>query len=238
MARSDEIETRGEDSPPDHRKTIDRLTEAARERYRTAEDQALHVLRSAIEIGLFQPGEWLRQDQLASLIGTSRMPVRAALRQLDSEGLVTLEPHRGAMVRVVLEDEIRDLYELRIIVESFAIRRVAHGASEDDIRRLDDIAERIDGASTDAERGALTDDFYRRLYGLGNSGRVVALVMQLRSEVNRHGSTAPYGKDTHRELLDALALDDADLAAAWLAAHLRRLAMWAMAERSHDGSPS
>jgi DNA-binding GntR family transcriptional regulator len=228
----------GEELPSELRTAIDRLVKAAGERYRTAEDQALHVLRSAIEIGLFQPGEWLRQDQLASLIGTSRMPVRAALRQLDSEGLVILEPHRGAMVRVVLEDEIRDLYELRIIVESFAIRRVAHGASEDDLRGLSDLAGRIDGASSDEERTALMDEFYRRLYGFGNSGRVVALVMQLRSEVNRHASTAPYGKDTHRELLDALALDDADLAAAWLAAHLRRLAMWAMAERSHDGSPS
>jgi DNA-binding GntR family transcriptional regulator len=53
---------------------------------------------------------------------------------------------------------------------------------------------------------------------------VVALVMQLRSEVNRHGSTTPYRRETHRELLDALSMDDPDLAAAWLAAHLRRLA--------------
>lgn len=210
------------------------LVEAAGERYRTAEDRALFVLRTAIDRGLFPPGERLPQDKLGSLLGLSRMPIRAALRQLESEGFVTHEPHRGAVVRAVPESEIQDLYEIRILVESFALKRVAMRAQAEDIRRLDDLAARIDSASTDEERGALMDEFYRGLYQTGNTARIVALVMQLRSEVNRHGASTPYRKETHRELLDALSMDDPDLAAAWLAAHLRKLARRAVGEWEGD----
>lgn len=200
------------------------LVEAAEKRFRTAEDRALYVIRTAIDRGLFGPGERLPQDRLASLIGSSRMPVRAALRQLESEGFVTLEPHRGAVVRAVTESEIRDLYELRILVESFALRRVALRADETHLRGLDDLAGRIDRARTGVEKASLMDEFYRRLYQIGNPARIVALVMQLRSEVNRYGATTGDRRETHRELLDALGMDDPDLAVAWMAAHLRKLA--------------
>lgn len=206
------------------RRAILPLVQAAEERFRTAEDRALYVLRTAIDRGLFGPGERLPQDRLASLIGSSRMPVRAALRQLESEGFVTLEPHRGAVVRTVGESEIRDLYELRIAVESFALRRVALRAGPADLRGLDDLATRIDSAGTASDRATLMDEFYRRLYRIGNPVRIVALVMQLRSEVNRYGARMPSRSETHRELLDALRMEDPDLAAAWLAAHLRKLA--------------
>lgn len=214
------------------RQAIQPLVESAEERYRTAEDRAFYVLRAAIDRGLFRPGERLPQDRLAALIGSSRMPVRSALRQLESEGFVSLEPHRGAVVRSVTESEIRDLYEIRILVESFALKRVAMRAEDEDLRRLDDIAKTIDSAVSDEERASLMDEFYRRLYQTGNTARIVALVMQLRSEVNRHGASTPYRKETHRELLDALSMDDPDLAAAWLAAHLRKLARRAVGESS------
>lgn len=212
------------------REEIAGLVAMADQTHRTAEDRALEVLRTAIDRGLFRTGERLPQDRLAALLGSSRMPVRAALRQLESEGYVTLEPHRGAAVRTITESEIRDLYEIRILVESFALRRAAMGADAADMESLHALAERIDAAEEDADRIGLMDEFYRRLYQTGNTPRVVALVMQLRSEVNRHPSVTGYRKETHRELLDALSMDDPDLSAAWLAAHLRRLARRAAEE--------
>lgn len=214
------------------------LVEAAEERFRTAEDRALFVIRTAIDRGMFGPGERLPQDRLASLIGSSRMPVRSALRQLESEGFVTLEPHRGAVVRSVGESEIRDLYELRIVVESFALKRVAVRAGPEELRSLDDLAARIDSAETLSDRATLMDEFYRRLYTIGNPARIVALVMQLRSEVNRYGTKRTSGTEPHRELLDALSMDDPDLAAAWLAAHLRRLARRATGLDDEPEAPS
>lgn len=209
------------------------LVEAAEQRYQTAEDRALYVLRNAIVQGIFHPGERLPQDYLASLLGTSRMPVRSALRQLEAEGFVTLEPHRGAVVRVVSASEIQDLYEIRILVESFALRRVAMQASPDDLRNLEALADGIDAAA-DEERAALMNEFYRRLYQTGNTARVVALVMQLRSEVTRSSVGTSDHTATHRELLEALSVEDPDLAAAWLASHLRKLARQAGAEASAE----
>lgn len=209
------------------------LIAAAEQRYQTAEARALDVLRTAIERCLFQPGERLPQDHLASLLGLSRMPVRSALRQLEAEGFVNLEPHRGAVVRVVTPSEIQDLYEIRILVESFALRRVAMQASSEDLRSLEALAERIDAAAGE-KRAALMNEFYRRLYQTGNSARVVALVMQLRSEVNRSSTGTSDHTATHRELLDALGVEDPDLAAAWLASHLRKLARQAASTSSPE----
>ena len=211
------------------------LVEAAEQRYQTAEDRAMDIIRTAIERGLFRPGERLPQDHLASLLGLSRMPVRSALRQLEAEGFATLEPHRGAVVRVVTPSEIQDLYEIRILVESFALRRVALHASSDDLLSLEALANRIDAAANE-ERGALMSEFYRRLYQTGNSARVVALVMQLRSEVTRSATGASDHTAAHRELLEALSVEDPDLAAAWLASHLRKLARQAASTASaHSG---
>lgn len=218
------------------REAIAALVAVADETHRTAEDRALDVLRTAIDQGLFRPGERLPQDRLASLLGSSRMPVRAALRQLESEGYVTLEPHRGAVVRTLTESEIRDLFEIRILVESFALKRVAMGAEAADLKNLQALAERIDSAGEDQERIGLMDEFYRRLYRSGNTPRIVALVMQLRSEVNRYSPAPGYRKETHRELLDALSMEDPDLAAAWLAAHLRKLAKRAVRHGLAEGA--
>jgi DNA-binding GntR family transcriptional regulator len=205
------------------------IVDATAPMFSTAEDRIGHVLRMAIDRGVFHTGERLQQDRLAALLGVSRTPIRAALRQLESEGYVTLEPHRGAQVRTVSESELQDLYEIRILVESFALRRVAHTAAEGELNALSTLAAEIDSTPVGEERTAQMNDFYRTLYTLGNSAPVVELIMQLRAEVTRHGSLASHRHEPHRELLEALAMGDPDLAAAWLAAHLRTLARQASA---------
>jgi DNA-binding GntR family transcriptional regulator len=129
-----------------------------------------------------------------------------------------------------------DLYEIRILVESFALKRVALRADSADLRRLGDLAEKIDSAPGRDERASRMDEFYRKLYETGNTPRVVSLVMQLRSEVNRYATTASQGAETHRDLLDALSMDDPDLAAAWLTAHFRRRANASV--RRQPGNPA
>ncbi|HLR70008.1 MAG TPA: GntR family transcriptional regulator, partial [Pseudogracilibacillus sp.] len=66
------------------------------------------VLRRAILKGDFKPGQRLVQTELAELIGVSRMPIREALRTLEIEGLVTLEPHKGAVVRTINKKDIEE----------------------------------------------------------------------------------------------------------------------------------
>src|SRR5438874_13166497 len=80
------------------------------------------ALRRAIILGELQPGLHLEEPALAEKFGVSRIPVREALTRLAHEGLVRLEPRRGAFVGGVTSDDVHDLFELRRLVEIYAIR--------------------------------------------------------------------------------------------------------------------
>ncbi len=80
------------------------------------------ALRAAISSGELAPGLQLRQDELAARFGTSRIPVREALRQLEAEGFVTFLPNRGAVVSDLSIDEVIELLEIRIALECHALR--------------------------------------------------------------------------------------------------------------------
>lgn len=94
------------------------LEELGRER---APEQVTNRLREAIVSGLLQPGDRLMQEELAERLGVSRMPVREALRRLEAEGLVVLQPYRGALVANLSSTELQELYELRIALETLAL---------------------------------------------------------------------------------------------------------------------
>ena len=95
------------------------IEELGRER---APEQVTSRLREAIVSGLLQPGDRLMQEELAERLGVSRMPVREALRRLEAEGLVVLQPYRGALVANLSSTELQELYELRIALETLALR--------------------------------------------------------------------------------------------------------------------
>ena len=192
----------------------------ARQRYRTAEDMVTGVLREAIVTGVFSPGERLPQDQLADLLMVSRMPIRAALRQLDSEGLVVNIPHRGAKVRELSSTELRELYELRVVVECFALRRSVVAAGPTDLLELGELAESCENAEEGEEWIQQRCAFYRGLYTIGNGGRVVDTIMALRAEVSRYLLRKRFCPGWHRELLEILAKGDAEEAAGFLRDHL------------------
>ena len=68
----------------------------------------IDTLRSAIVAGDFKPGSVLRQEELAKTFSSSRMPIREALRTLAAEGLILLQPNRGAVVAPIHADELRE----------------------------------------------------------------------------------------------------------------------------------
>lgn len=92
----------------------------------------LEAMREAILNGTYSEGDQLRQDAIASELGVSRIPVREALRQLESEGLVTFTPHHGAVVSTFSVAEIRELFELRALLETDLIRRATPRLSDAD----------------------------------------------------------------------------------------------------------
>src|SRR5919204_6551984 len=113
-------------------------TEAVRRR-RTTPGMVADVLRDAIMRGVLKGGQPLRQDELAAQFGLSRIPVREALRQLEGEGLVTVNPHRGAVVSTLSSDELQEVCEIRSALETMALRLAIPHLDEEALARAEAI---------------------------------------------------------------------------------------------------
>ena len=93
-------------------------------------------LRTAILDGELQPGEWLRQQQIADALGVSQMPVREALKALAADGVVEYVPYRGARVVGFSPDDVADLYSQRSFLEGRAARAAAHSITPEELAQL------------------------------------------------------------------------------------------------------
>jgi DNA-binding GntR family transcriptional regulator len=185
------------------------------------------VLREAILRGLLKGGDQLRQDEVATQLGVSRIPVREGLRQLEAEGLVKFLPRRGVLVSSLSADEVQEIYDMRIPLECTALRLALPHVTDADVRRAEDLLGAID-QETDIERwGQLNDEFHAGLYGPANRPRLLALIKNLRANVGRYLRIyisllhhKPRSQKEHREILDAVKRRDTVAALAALERHL------------------
>lgn len=104
---------------------------------RTLADNAVSVLHEAILNGEFAPGERLRIEDLASRLDMSPMPIREALRELDSRGIVKHTPHRGAKVADLTVDDLRETTQVRLALESLAVSLAAAEFTAEDAAQAD-----------------------------------------------------------------------------------------------------
>ena len=107
----------------------------------TAQDRAAATLRTAILDGELRPGRRVNQEAWAERAGVSLIPLREALRALAGEGLVTYRPRRGYAVTELDLDELEEVYRLRRLLESDALRRGVGRATDADLRALEDAAD-------------------------------------------------------------------------------------------------
>lgn len=210
----------------DGRLQLQELIEEMRERSMTAQDLVLDTVRGAILNGIIAPGARLRQEEMADLFGTSRIPVREALRALEYEGLVTSEPHRGFAVTPLDADDIEEVYELRILLESHAVRLAIPMMTDEDLVDLEDLFQAMQSAPTPDEQLAARERFYMRLYSITARPRLVGLIARLRQEVARalRWSTIQHSGATHGAFYDAVKIGDTERAVAQLSGHYRRVA--------------
>ncbi len=116
------------------------------------------VLREAITTGHLPPGKRLTETSLAEQMGTSRAPVREALRQLEQEGLVVSYPYRGTEVLGVSQEEIDNvLVPVRVALERFAFRKAMPRLSEADYTHLNSLIAGMRTAAAAADAGLLAD---------------------------------------------------------------------------------
>src|SRR5205823_3991089 len=111
---------------------------------RNAGVAATELIREAIVDGRLEPGQRLKEEELARELGISRTPVREALLMLQAENLVVATPNRGATVRVHDAGDLDDLYQLRALLEGHATRRATPRISDEEIESLRESCERFD----------------------------------------------------------------------------------------------
>lgn len=206
---------------------MQRIIAAAREQNVTAQELVLDAVREAILSGVLPPGARLRQEELAEMFGTSRIPVREALRALEYEGLVTSEPHRGFTVTSLDADDVEEVYDLRILLEGHAVRLAVPLITDEDLEELERLYEQMTNAATPDEQLATRERFYVRLYSVTGRPRLVGLIVRLRQEVARalRWPTLQHAPSVHEHFFEAVRTGDAERAVAQLTSHYRRVAL-------------
>ena len=191
----------------------------------------VNELRNLILGGEFSRGEWIRQEEIAERFQLSRIPVREALRTLEAEGLVIIQPRRGARVASVDRSELEQIYALRIAVEPLAISQSIPQLTEAQILVLEELAARME-ASTEIEEFLATDrEFHLASYQGAQYPLIVQLVerfwnttqhyrrryAQVRSE-----RSFQHAYSDHRLLIQAIRDGNGDVAAAIVKRHIER----------------
>ncbi|GCE44358.1 transcriptional regulator, GntR family [Rhodococcus wratislaviensis] len=208
-------------------------------------EQVIAALRDAILDFRLRPGQRLVERELIEQLGVSRTTVREALRELTSEGLVTVVPQRGAMVSAPSVAEAADLYEVRAALESITVARFVERATPSQVIRLDAAVEHF--AEVTAAGGeirdilAAKDEFYAVLIEGAASASLKQLIegIQARVRVLRATSLAAAGRSDNavaelRAVVLAIKDGDAARAAGLCAAHVRTAAVTALAALEAD----
>jgi len=207
--------------------TIDKLLNKEIKRYKTTPDLIVEALRKAILRGEYKAGQNLRQEELADRFGVSRIPVREAMRQLEAEGLITIYPNRGAIVTELSALEAQELYEIRLALETTALRLAIPKITPEELRRAEEILTRTDRETETNNLGELNWEFHAALYLPAGRPRLFGMIHNLHLSVDRYMrfeyTALDYlGKSQieHRSLLAACSEKEIEKAIALLTQHI------------------
>ncbi|MGH9429189.1 MAG: GntR family transcriptional regulator [Terriglobia bacterium] len=143
-------------------------------------------LRRAILDGTFKLNEKLNQSELAQKLNVSRIPTREALRTLEAEGLVKFHPHRGAVVATISQEEIKEVYEIRILLEVRAALGAMKRINPEQLRHVKSLQQQM-VRTTDLDQWVLLNDrFHLGIYEASGWTRLQGVIQMLRN------LTAPY----------------------------------------------
>jgi DNA-binding GntR family transcriptional regulator len=204
-------------------------------------------LRHAILEGVLRPGERLRAEALAERFGSSRTPIREAFHRLEAEGLVEVQPRRGAVVRAFSAADLLDLYEVRAVLEPYAAARAATHIGRPALDRLAELCELAEarGAASEAaidDQIAWNEEFHRLVLAGAASPRLEAAMRGV-AGIPRSFRTVFWASDAqrehslfcHREIVTALDRRRPELAEAVMRVHVyggREFLAQVMRERS------
>lgn len=204
--------------------------------HRTLAEHAFAALHEGILSGELAAGQRLRIDELAAALRVSHLPIREAIRQLESRGLVQHTPHRGARVTDLSLEDLQQLYDVRLLLEPEIIRRAAAVFTGEDAAAARDLLDRYQAASAHLGRAAIWQahtDFHFALYTPCRSSWFIRLTTPLWESSQRYRLAIPtLGQERrrieaaveHEEILAACIAHDSERAAVTLHDHLAKTA--------------
>lgn len=194
---------------------------------KSAPDFVRDGLRDAILAGQYTEGQQLRQDELAEQFGTSRIPVREALRQLESEGLVELQANKGAVVKGLSIDDVFELLDIRIALECRALKLAIPNMADEDFDQAEHILAAYDQAPDPALWGDMNWRFHWALCCPCNRPKLLEMIEANYGHISRFlrrqvsiatGKAKP--QQEHVELLRLCREGEVDKAVALLEKHI------------------
>ncbi|WP_082524482.1 GntR family transcriptional regulator [Pseudorhodoferax sp. Leaf274] len=212
---------------------------------RFSTDDIVAVLHQAIVRGIFHPGQALRQDELAAEFQVSKIPLREALRTLQAQGFVELPLNRGALVQAPTLDQLKDAFELRLLVEPSLMRTAAPLLTRADLDEAERLVRGMDKAGTAWAFSELNVRFHDLLYGPAQRPLSKQILAMLQGHIQRMSfmqlSLAGFNRSSnedHRVILAACRQGDADAAARAVAGHVkgvRRIVLGLVAQQGGLG---
>ncbi len=207
--------------------------------HRALSDEAFHALRDAVIDGRLAPGQWLRQEALAQELGVSQMPVREALKRLVAEGLAERIPYRGVRVVEFTPEDIVDMFTVRLVLESLAVRFATPRVDDEALAalraNLEEAVRYVDTAQMDRRR-ALNTEFHlaisrasghrflaRQIESLWNWFPSVMLYEGMRRQEALSPARLARENEEHWAILHAIEQRDAGRAEAEMRQHIRNL---------------
>jgi DNA-binding GntR family transcriptional regulator len=192
--------------------------------------QVVEILRSAIIMGAYEPGERLIEATLSAELGTSRGPVREALRQLENEGLVELYPYRGAVVLGVSDEEVQEvLIPVRLTLERYSFAKALDRMTDDDVAELGKQVWLMEQAAAAGDLARLVEAdlrFHEIVIAASGQTHTVQIWRTIWPRIRAYFLRYGKGKDLatmvdeHRELLAALQARDRELVLSRLEQHI------------------
>lgn len=197
---------------------------------KTRQEAAVEALREAIVDGVYAPGQRLRQQELARTHGCSVIPIREALHQLAAEGFVVLDPQRGARVAAFDGRMLEEIFEVRMALETIAVRRAAERMTPEAAERTRRILERMERPDLSPGEWVHLDwEFHDSLCACADQEYLRKTISTLRRQVEPYlrldlskVGTIEYGRREHRRIFQACVKKNPGAAGRQLAAHLQR----------------
>jgi DNA-binding GntR family transcriptional regulator len=203
-------------------------------------------LRDEIVWGVLKPGDRLTEQGIAERMGTSQGPVREALAQLRSLGLIVALAHRGTFVSDISTEDARDIYEVRLILEREAMHRAVERMSQDDLADLRERVELLVRSSAENFMETVARDMalHRRIFELSGSKMLLTFWESIEARTMKFSAvTSPQVFDdpvkiaeSHYELLDLIAAKDHEALDDALEQHIMRI--WREIDSGGDRSVS